>query len=55
MYISKHVMFDIYYKRCMFFSNVELFWYKFRKDNCKNMAKKCSYKSSSEQQMASQM
>jgi len=48
-------MFGIYYKRCMFFSDVELFWYKFRIGNSKNTAQKCFERSSASNKMASQM
>jgi len=50
IYNKTSVIFGTYYKHCMFFSNVELFWDKCRICSCKNIAKKCFDKSSSEQQ-----
>jgi len=55
LYIKTSVMFCNYYKRRMFFSNVELFWYKFSIGSCKIMAKKCFDKIQANNKMASKM
>jgi len=39
IYIKTSMIFRIYHKRCMFFSNEELLGYKFKIGNCKKHVK----------------